>query len=142
MSDLAVVEPVPRNPTKLVYPATLPIEVAMRTGTAREICQAYGLSRSDWLALLADPLFLDDVKRASENLSQEGMSFKMKARLQAEELLNTSWQIIHNPVTPAPVRADLIKSVVKWGGLDAEVKDKSAAGPGMHIQINFGSHGR
>jgi hypothetical protein len=65
------------------------------------------------------------------------MSFKLKARLQAEELLKTSWRLIHEPTTGAAVRADLIKATMRWAGYE----QKEAAGTAssnLNIQINLG----
>jgi hypothetical protein len=67
------------------------------------------------------------------------MTFKLKARAQAEELLTTSWTLIHSPDVSAAVKADLIKSTVKWGGLEPknEVNAEGASG-GVKITINLG----
>ena len=58
---------------------------------------------------------------------------------QAEELLTTSWVLIHDPTTSPAVKADLIKSTVKWAGLepknDAQAVD---VGGGVKITINLG----
>jgi hypothetical protein len=61
-----------------------------------------------------------------ESLKKEGMSFKLKAQLQAEELLKKSWAMIHAPLdeVPANVKADLLKATVRWGGLE---QDKGAS---------------
>jgi hypothetical protein len=55
------------------------------------------------------------------------MSFRIKAMLQADELLKTSWGMIHNGALPATVRADLIKFTIRVAGLDAS---KDGGGPG------------
>ena len=67
------------------------------------------------------------------------MTFKVKARAQAEELLTTSWTLIHSPDVSAAVKADLIKSTVKWGGLEPknDVLTEGGSG-GVKITINLG----
>ena len=67
------------------------------------------------------------------------MTFKLKARAQAEELLTTSWTLIHSPDVSPAVKADLIKSTVKWGGLEPknDVVTEGAGG-GVKITINLG----
>lgn len=131
----------PADPASIGYPPTLPVEVALRTAPIRDICEAYNLSKADWDVLRFDPRFIADLTRAVEMLKEEGMSFKMKARLQSEELLKKSWQMIHDNSgrTPPAVQADLIKFTVKAAGLSEE---KNAANQGqqnaLQININLG----
>lgn len=125
-----------RDPSLLGYPATLPIEVALKTASPAEIREAYNLSLEDWETLKTHPQFLADLKVASDMVKKEGMSFKLKARMQAEELLATSWQLIHADGTPANVKADLIKSTMRWGGFDNK-EVGNGGGSAFNIQINL-----
>ena len=72
-------------------------------------------------------------------MREKGLTFKLKARAQAEELLTTSYLLIHDPAVSPAVKADLIKSTVKWAGLEpknTEVSDGAAGG--VKITINLG----
>lgn len=86
-----------------------------------------------------DKVFLKKVEHYRGEVREKGMTFKLKARAQAEELLSTSWMLIHDPVVSPAVKADLIKSTVKWAGLEPkqEVSTESGAG-GVKITINLG----
>ena len=128
----------PDDPALLGYPATLPIEVALQTAPIRNICEAYGISRDQWNMLRHHPQFIADVRAAHEELKKDGMSFRMKARLQADELLKKSWQMIHEPFdrVPASVKADLIKFTVRAAGLEADAK-AGTQGNGNNLQINI-----
>jgi hypothetical protein len=128
----------PDDPALLGYPATLPIEVALQTAPIKTICEAYGLSREQWNQLRVHPQFVADVRASHEELKKEGMSFRMKARLQAEELLKKSWTMIHEPFdrVPANVKADLIKFTVRAAGLEVDAKT-GGAGSGNNLQINI-----
>jgi hypothetical protein len=86
-----------------------------------------------------DPVFLRQVEVYRGEIHDKGILFKTKARMQAEDLLTTSWCLIHNPDVSAAVKADLIKSTVKWAGLEPK-NDTSDAGPsgGVRITINLG----
>ena len=131
----------PDNPAELSYPPTLPIEVALKTASVANICAAYHLTREDWERLRRTPMFIADVAAAVEALKQEGMSFRVKARLQAEALLTTSWKLIHGPTdeVPASVKADLIKFTIRAAGLDASADAaKTPPGSTLQIQINLG----
>lgn len=130
----------PGNPAEIeTYPATLPIEVALKTASVKDICEAYGLSEEDWGRLKNDPVFVAEVAALRESLKKEGMSFKMKAQLQAEELLNTSWALIHshNDDVAPNVKADLIKFIIRAAGLDGSKDQAANAGPANALQINI-----
>lgn len=129
-----------RNPAEIGYPPTLPIEVALKTASPQELKEEYGFSDEDWSALKYNPAFLADVKAAAEMVKKEGMTFKLKARLQAEELLKRSWRLIHSSTddVPSSVQADLIKATMRWAGYDNKEQAASAAGTGFNIQINLG----
>lgn len=134
-------DPAPRDPASLGWPPTLPLEVAMQSSSPEEICDAYNLSEADWNALCDNQAFRQEVEDAANALKKDGMSFKMKARLQSEELLKTSWALIHSPNDDVPpsVKADLIKFTIRAAGLDGS-KDQAnqAQGPALSISINLG----
>lgn len=131
----------PEDPSDLGYPPTLPIEIALRVAPIQDICKAYGISKEEFAELRHDPVFVADLQRAVDMVKREGMSFKLKAQLQSEELLKTSWKMIHaqNDEVPASVKADLLKFTIRAAGLDGS-KDPSAngsKGPSLSIQINL-----
>ena len=126
-----------RDPSKLGFPANLPVELAMKLDTPKNICKAFNLSLDEFKALVRNPVFVKAYDDAVEMLKIEGMSFKLKARMQAETLLGTSYGMAMNPVTSDAVRADLIKSTVRWAGYDAKAAEANA-GPAFNIQINLG----
>lgn len=132
-----------RDPAELGYPATLPIEIALRTGTTREICEGYGLTHADWQRLRTDPIFVEHLARVVESLKKDGMSFKLKAQLQADELLKKSWAMIHSPsdMVPPAVQADLLKATIRWAGLDekpgSRASEQQVVVP-LQINLNLG----
>jgi hypothetical protein len=113
----------------LGWPASLPLELAMAQQPVREICQAYGIDRYAYDRLKADPHFQKAILDAMELLQQDGMAFKLKARAQSEELLKTSWSLIHSPLdeVSASVKASLIQMTIRCAGLDASVEQKARA---------------
>lgn len=134
-----------KDPTSLVWPPTLPIELALKTASPDEIRREYGYTQEEWAALPKNPAFLADLTAACEMVRQEGMSFKLKAKLIAEENLKTAWKMIHanhNDVPPA-VKKDLILACARWAGY--EQKGVSADGNAavannaMQINIHLGS---
>ena len=127
------------DPSKLAWPTTLPIELALKTASPQELRAHYGYTDEEWEALRDHPVFIAELAAAVELVKQEGMSFKLKARLQSEALLETSWRLIHAPHSevPAAVKSRLMEATWRMAGFDS--KDINAAGgsAGLAIQINF-----
>lgn len=128
------------NPSEKLtpYPATLPLEIALRTAPIKELCAEYNLTREEWAELRLDPVFQADLKRAVDMVKQEGMSVRLKAQLQSEELLKTNWRMIHDPTIPPSVRADLSKFTFRVAGLAEPPKEATGpTAPTFAIQINL-----
>jgi hypothetical protein len=104
-----------------------------------DILVRHDLSATELTKFSRDPVFGKRVEHYRGEIRDKGLTFRMKARAQAEELLKTSWTLIHSPDVSAAVKADLIKSTVKWG--DLEPRAGAAAGDGgggVRITINLG----
>lgn len=135
----------PLNHTKwndrLAFDVALTLEGSGET--LQEVIARHNITANDLLAFNADRVFLKKVEGYRNEVREKGLTFKLKARAQAEELLTTSWLLIHDAAVSPAVKADLIKSTVKWAGLepkDAGPQDNAAGG--VKITINLGSDAR
>lgn len=128
--------PVPPDPSDLGWPITLPLDIAMAEVPLREVFKNHGLDQDDYFRLKSNPLFVMEVRKLKEELAKDGMSFKRKAQMQAEFMLKKSFAMVHDPSTPAPVKADLIKSTVRWAGYEPK-KDGDAGASGPNFQVNI-----
>ena len=127
-----------KDPAALGFPPLLPIEIVLQTAPLRDICTSYGVDRDTFEVLKTDPLFVDAVRRAREMAKKDGWSFKMKALMQAEALLASSWTLIHAPDVPASVKKDLILGTWRAAGV-AEPEQKNAGQQNaFQININLG----
>jgi hypothetical protein len=128
----------PVDPARIGYAPTLPIEVVLKTAPIKDICTAYGLDEDEWELLRTDPVFIADVQRVHAEVQKDGVSFKMKARLQSELLLQTAWNIIHDitGATPPSVKADMIKAMWRVAGLEP-TKSEGASANTNAFQINI-----
>ena len=107
--------------------------------TLQEVITRHNISANDILTFNADPVFLKKVEGYRTEVREKGLTFKLKARAQAEELLTTSWLLIHDPAVSPAVKADLIKSTVKWAGLEPKNDMSVDNGTGgVKITINLG----
>jgi hypothetical protein len=127
-----------RDPSRVAWPSTLAIELALKTASPADLREHYNLTDEDWFAITRNEVFQNELRAAVDLMKQEGMTFKMKAKLQAEALLETSWRLIHAPSdeTPPSVKADLIKTTFRVAGFDT--KDGIAPiGANFNIQVNL-----
>ena len=126
------------DPSKIAWSTTLPIELALKTATPQELRVHYGYTDEEWDALRENPVFMSELVAACDLVKKEGMSFKLKARLQSEALLETSWRLIHAPSSEVPpaVKAKLMEATWRMAGFDNK---ENPGGPatGFAIQINF-----
>jgi len=140
--DLSTAMKLAADPSTWMWPPTLPVEIALKTATIKELCEEYNISRADWLIIKETPAFQAEVVNAIDMLRKDGMDFKMRAQLQSKELLKRIWEMTHASfdIVPPSVQADLIKFTVKAAGLDAS-KDQAQAEDGQKnafmIQINL-----
>ena len=108
--------------------------------TMQEVIGRHNIGASDLLKFKQDPVFLKKVEHYRDEVREKGMTFRLKARAQAEELLTTSYLLIHDPGVSPAVKADLIKSTVKWAGLEPRNDDNSeGSAGGVRITINLGN---
>lgn len=104
-----------------------------------DILQRHNLEPDDFLAIRKNPTFLRKVGELRDDVRAKGMTFRLKARAQADELLKTSWVLIHDASVSPAVKADLIKSTVRWAGLEpAGPRSDEGGGSGVRITINLG----
>ena len=132
----------PHEPTR--WSERLAFDIALRLeGSGEEvdeILSRYELDLITFNKISKDPVFLDKVGKYRDEIKEKGVTFRLKARTQAEELLKTSWILIHSPDVSPAVKADLIKSTVKWAGLEPKGDfDVGGGVGGVKITINLGN---
>lgn len=130
------------DPSMIAWPSTLPIELALKTATPQELRTHYGYNDEEWEVLRQNSTFMAELVAACELVKKEGMSFKLKAKLQSEALLETSWRLIHAPASevPAAVKAKLMEATWRMAGFDNKEGNQGPA-TGFAIQINFSGGG-
>lgn len=120
----------------------LAFDIALRLEGSGEdvahILSRHGIDANTLVGLKKDPVFVRRVDDYRSEIQTKGLTFRLKARAQAEELLTTSWLLIHNPDVSPTVKADLIKSTVKWAGLEVTKDEAVSTGGGVSITINLG----
>lgn len=102
-----------------------------------DLLKEYDLTPDDLTAFSAEPLFAQRVEHWRNQLQTEGFTFRLKAKAQAEELLDTSYTIIHDRDVSPAVKADLIKWTAKMAGYEP-TKDSGMGESGVKINIFMG----
>jgi len=107
--------------------------------TVANLLKEYDYSKDDLIAFGEEPIFKQRVDYWRKELKNNGQGavFKLKAMAQAELLLDTSWNIIHNDEASPAVKADLIKWTAKMAGYEP-TKEAGSADNGVRINIIMG----
>jgi hypothetical protein len=108
--------------------------------TLDTIALEHGIKKTELVRFSRDIAFQKKIEELRASIKDKGLTFRLKARTQAEELLLTSWSLIHSPNTSPAVKADLIKSTVKWAGLEPRSDENmNGSSPGgVVINIDLG----
>jgi hypothetical protein len=96
------------------------------------------MSEERYRSLLENPHFRKEIAVMMRELAENGQSFRIKARLQAEAYLDVVDDIVNDLSVGASVRLDAINKMVQWGDLvPKEKKGEGDSAPQINVQINF-----
>jgi hypothetical protein len=103
-----------------------------------ELLQRLGVPQDYFLGIANDPVFRRLVRDFTKELEENGVSFQLKARIQAEEMLKRQWRLVHDPDTPAAVTVKAIENTVRWAGLEPKnAVQQVTPGAGFSVTINL-----
>lgn len=123
-------------PSPLIGPwhSKLPFDVAF--GESDDIlCAKYNLSPAALEALYLNPAFRREVSDQQTIIREEGITFKAKAKLQAEMYLENLHDIVVSEATAASVKLDAIKSMVKWAGYEPKAEPQTQSQAQQKTQL-------
>lgn len=129
--------PVVRPDAPSPWHARLPFDIAL--GEDRQaLCDRYNLSHAELDALFYVPAFRREVADHTRMIREDGVTFRQKARVQAEMYLEVLDELVGSADVSASTKLDAIKSVVKWADLEPKVeKAVGPVQPQFNIQINL-----
>jgi len=102
------------------------LAVALGVDDTTAILQRFGVTRQTYDAWCTHPLFMRTVAEYQQQARDSGLSFRLRARIQAESLLDVSYQLIYTKDVPAAVKADLIKWTAKMADLEPNAKNSDS----------------
>jgi hypothetical protein len=118
------------------WPKKLPFDVAF--GESDDIlCAKYNLAPAALENLYLNPVFRREVADHQAVIRDEGITFKAKAKLQAEMYLENLHEIVVSQTAAPSVKLDAIKSMVKWAGYEPKPEAASTTAGGPSITINI-----
>lgn len=126
----------PQSGADMSFDPRIAYEIALGVEKASLVFDKYGLSEAQMVALVRSPAFLMTIKKYKEEIQASGISFKLKAKIQAEDLLTHSYLIATDVEAPMAVRADMIKWTAKVAGLEP-TPDKGQSNSGGTFELNI-----
>lgn len=123
---------------ELTFDPRLAYELALGIDDAHEIFPRYNFTREQAIVLCSKAVFIATVKEYKAYINANGLSFKVKARMQAEDLLTHSYEMATDTDTPAAVRADLIKWTAKMGELEPKTATDGQGGGNFVLNLILG----
>lgn len=107
-------------------------------GASKEsIMEEYGILDHHYERIIRDIGFMGKVAALKKELSEkDGATFGLKAKLQAEVLLDEGFKMAVDPNIDPRVRAKLIADTVRWAGFDKSGSAPDGTG-GFSITFNF-----
>ena len=127
----------PTSGAELTFDPRIAYEIALGVDQPGAVFEKYGMVEEQATALAANPAFMATVAKYQEEVLASGVSFKLKAKIQAEDLLTHSYLIATDPEAPMSVRADLIKWTARVAGLEPKEEKGGGAGGGFTLNISF-----
>lgn len=127
-----------RSASELSFDPKLAFELALEMSDARQTFAKYGVSEDAAVELCQFEPFKQKLREYRDEILKSGISFRLKAKLQAEDLLRMSYLLATDAEVPAAVRADMIKWTAKMADLEPATKDgKNGGGGAMPFQLNI-----
>lgn len=127
--------PAARPPLK-EYPQNFVMELALGLESPDALCIRYDITLHEYSQLTSNPTFQTDLNNWRSRMADEGLSFKLKARVQAESYLADIDDIITSQSTSPETKLAAISRVVQWGGLESKGDNSSGSNkPSVTINI-------
>ena len=126
--------------TIVAWDPRLAFDIAMAgVDKAIDVFAKYKIDVDAAMELLQNPVFQKQLKDYAAEVETSGLTYRMKARVLAEDLLPHAYDLATDTLYPASVRADMIQWMTKVADLEpakANGKDVPQSG-GFSLQILF-----
>lgn len=117
------------------YPQNFCMELALGLEDEEVLCIRYDLTPYEYECLKENHAFQKDLASWRSRMAEDGLSFKLKARVQAESYLQEIDSIITSIDTSAETKLNAITRCVEWAGLGPKQQDGKNSGTSVTINI-------
>lgn len=118
-------------PSEMIY------KLAVGMEEPDDVAHFYGIPADKWEHMKAWPPLIKAVLAERSKLDAEGVTFKYKMRLLAEDSLEHAYKIAKSSNTPLPQVLEFAKLAAKLADMEPKQDRSGAAGPGFTISINL-----
>ena len=114
------------------------LDLAVGVDDLSEILLRYDITIDEYDHISKAESFRRELSLAIRDARENGTPFAVKARVQAESYLEVLDALVYSPNTPASTKLESIRSIVKWGRLEAPKNgEDSASATQVNVNINF-----
>lgn len=122
---------------------SVPVEMIKEVATGLEdgeaIAGRFGYTSEEWKVLSVQPAFVMDVNRYRSEFERTGQTFKLKAKMLAEELLANVFVHAMSDDVPVKDKTAALQMLAKYGELEPKTNLTATQGSGFSITINIPS---
>lgn len=111
-------------------------EIASGVEDGHVIALRYGFTLAEWEELKDISWFIAEVTRVRSEMERTGQTFRLRASVMAQALLDDTFSNAIKADTPVKDKAAALQLFAKIGGLEAP-RQEAAAGNGFSITINL-----
>lgn len=122
----------------LDVPQQMVLEIAYGVENPWAIAERYGFTEDQWLDLKTHEPFIKQVDAKKIELKSSGVTFRLKAQMASEDLLEQIYLKAMAPDAPFSVQMESFKVLTKAAGLDAPAKEAGEKQAQFSISINLG----
>lgn len=137
MTERSTDAPNPLAVAQLDVPAEMVAEMAKGLEEPVDIARRYGFAGQRWAELEKWQPFLDAVGKKRAELEAEGWTFRAKAGLLAEMMLDDLGRLGLSSDVPLMQKLAVTEALVKWGDKAPKQAASAGSGTGFSITINL-----
>lgn len=116
--------------TRSMWPVDFMLELALGLEPDSVIMERYDISPVQLQQWYDHPVFKKELTELRKKVLDEGLTFKTKCRVQAEQYLVDIHKVMQDKATPAGTKLEILKNLSRWAGFEPK-EDKGPA-----VQIN------
>lgn len=128
----------PAFPTELGFPPGLPVELALGLNPPRDVCAGYGVTREDFEALAANPIFRAQYGHYVEMRTEPDGMFRLQATLMSTKALDEQYKMMIDKEAPWAIRLKASENIIQYANLLPK-KAEDQLGEKFSINIDFGN---